>query len=107
MIETIMIEGKAVEIDSASGWTYCYREQFGHDILPDMLPIARSIAVAAEGLLRELPDAYSRMSGRNPDEIAEEHPMQALAILVGRFLTEYPETAEMLTMAGTDAPKAA
>ena len=33
--------------------------------------------------------------------------MQALAILVGRFLTEYPETAEMLTMAGTDAPKAA
>ena len=56
MIETILIEGKAVEIDSASGWTYCYREQFGHDILPDMLPVARSIAVAAEGLIRELPD---------------------------------------------------
>ena len=58
-------------------------------------------------LLRELPDAYPRMSGRDPDEIAEEHPMQALAILVGRFLAEYPETVEMLTAAGTDAPKAA
>ena len=68
MIETIMIEGKAVEIDSASGWTYCYREQFGHDILPDMLPIARSIAVAAEGLLRELPDdalENGKISGKN------------------------------------------
>ena len=68
MIETIMIEGKAVEIDSASGWTYCYREQFGHDILPDMLPIARSIAVAAEGLLKELPDnalENGEISGKN------------------------------------------
>ena len=56
MIETIMIDGKPIEIDSASGWTYCYREQFGHDILPDMLPIMRSIATAAAGLLSELPD---------------------------------------------------
>ena len=58
-------------------------------------------------LLRELPDAYPRMSGRDPEEIAEEHPMQALAILVRKFLLEYPEAAEMLTAAGTDAPKAA
>lgn len=58
-------------------------------------------------LLRELPDAYPRMSGRDPDEIAEEHPMQALAILVSRFLTEYPETAGMPAATGTVAPKAA
>ena len=68
MIETIMIEGRAVEIDSASGWTYCYREQFGHDILPDVLPIFRSIAVAAEGLIKELPDdamENGEISGKN------------------------------------------
>ena len=56
MIEIIAIDKKEIEIDSASGWTYCYREQFGHDILPDMLPIMRSIATAAAGLLKELPD---------------------------------------------------
>ena len=58
-------------------------------------------------LMRQLPDIYPARSGGDPDEIAEEHPMQALAILVGRFLAEYPETVEMLTAAGTDAPKAA
>ncbi len=49
--------------------------------------------------LRELPEVYQRMSGMDPDEIAEEHPMQALAILVKRFLAEYPEEAEMLAAA--------
>ena len=50
-------------------------------------------------LLRRLPDAYPRMTGRDPDEIAEEHPMQALAMLVRRFLAEYPEEAALLTAA--------
>ncbi len=55
------------------------------------------------GLLLELPDAYPRMSGADPDEIAEEHPMQALAILVKRFLAEYPEEAESLAAAAAPA----
>ena len=57
-------------------------------------------------LLRELPDAYPRMSGLDPDEIAEEHPMQALAILVKRFLAKYPEAAEILTAAAASGTPA-
>ena len=53
--------------------------------------------------LRELPDAYPRMTGRDPEEIAEEHPVQALAMLVRRFLKEYPEEAEKLTVAAAKA----
>ena len=58
-------------------------------------------------VLLELPDAYPRMSGRDPDEIAEEHPMQALAMLVRRFAAEYPEAAKLLAEDGSDSPKAA
>ena len=39
MIKTINIEGQPVEINSSLGWLFCYREQFGHDILPDLLPL--------------------------------------------------------------------
>ena len=56
-------------------------------------------------LLRELPDAYPAVSGRDPFEIAEEHPMQALACVVSRFLSEYPEEADaLLSAAHHEAP---
>ena len=45
------------------------------------------------GLLSELPDFYPGMPGQDPEDIAEEHPLQALAMMVRRFLAEYPETA--------------
>ena len=55
--------------------------------------------VAQFSLLRELPDAYPASPLQDPDEIAEEHPVQALAMLIRRFLAEYPEEAEMLAAA--------
>ena len=47
------------------------------------------------GILRELADAYPGRPGQDPDEFAEEHPMQALACLVRRYLAEYREAAEV------------
>ena len=49
-------------------------------------------------LLRELPDAYPVLPGTDPEEIAEEHPMQALAALVRRYLAEYPQEAAKRTV---------
>ncbi|MBQ3706173.1 MAG: hypothetical protein IJQ71_00065 [Clostridia bacterium] len=43
--------------------------------------------------LRELPEMYPPLRGQDPEEIAEEHPVRALAALVARFLREYPEAA--------------
>ena len=43
-------EGQPIEIDSSLGWLFCYREQFGHDIMPDLLPLLD----AALGALNEL-----------------------------------------------------
>ena len=50
-------------------------------------------------LLRKLPDTYPVLSGQDPDSIAEEHPMRALAAFVSRFLAEYPEKAAALSAA--------
>ena len=61
--------------------------------------------VAQFSLLRELPDAYPASSLQDPDEIAEEHPLRALAMLIRRFLSEYPEAAEILDAAGQEEEK--
>lgn len=39
MKRNIIIEGRPIEIDSSLGWLYRYKEQFGHDIMPDLFPI--------------------------------------------------------------------
>ena len=46
------------------------------------------------GLLAELADGYPERPGREPEEIAEAHPMQALASLVRRYFREYPKAAQ-------------
>ena len=52
MKRTIEIEGHPIEINTSLGWLFCYREQFGHDILPDLLPLLD----AALGALSEIYD---------------------------------------------------
>lgn len=52
MRKTIEIENHPVEINTSLGWLFCYREQFGHDILPDLLPLLD----AALGALSEIYD---------------------------------------------------
>lgn len=38
MKRTFDFEGIPVELNSSMGWFLIYREQFGHDILPDLMP---------------------------------------------------------------------
>lgn len=42
MIKTITIGDQQVELSGSAGWLYTYRSQFGHDILPDLMPIIES-----------------------------------------------------------------
>lgn len=43
MIKKINIaKGQSIELSSSLGWLLIYREQFGHDILPDIMPIIES-----------------------------------------------------------------
>lgn len=42
-----------IELSNSVGWTMEYRDQFGHDILPDLLPILSAIIT----LIKEVTDA--------------------------------------------------
>lgn len=54
-------------------------------------------------LLKELSDAYPCRTGQAWNEIAEDHPLQALAGLVRKYLAEFPKAAAKL-IAGSGKP---
>lgn len=43
MIRTLMLNDRPIELDSSLGWLYIYQRQFGHDILPDIMPLAEAV----------------------------------------------------------------
>lgn len=53
MIKEINIEGTPVKINSSAGWLYIYREQFGRDILPDLMPVLEGILEALADMTAE------------------------------------------------------
>ena len=51
------------------------------------------------GLLHEFAEIYPGRPGQDPDDYADEHPMQALACYVRKYLAKYPEATEALMSA--------
>ena len=51
MIKTIEFEGQKVELNTSAGWLFVYRNRFGHDIFPDLMPIIESIVSAIATML--------------------------------------------------------
>lgn len=43
MIRTLVLNDHPIELDSSLGWLYIYQRQFGHDILPDIMPLAEAV----------------------------------------------------------------
>lgn len=43
MIRTLMLNDHPIELDSSLGWLYIYQRQFGHDVLPDIMPLAEAV----------------------------------------------------------------
>ena len=51
MIKTIEFEGQKVELNTSAGWLFAYKNRFGHDIFPDLMPIVESVVGALASLL--------------------------------------------------------
>lgn len=51
MIKTIEFEGQKVELNTSAGWLFAYRNRFGHDIFPDLMPIIESVVGAIATML--------------------------------------------------------
>ena len=60
MIKTIQIDDRSVEINTSAGWLYDYRENFGHDILPDIMPVLESVLNATASILNESGGEFSQ-----------------------------------------------
>ena len=51
MVKTIEIGGKEVRLDNNIGWTMIYRDQFGRDIVPTLIPMAAAALDIVAGLV--------------------------------------------------------
>ena len=81
MIKNIILNDQPVEINTAMGWLFRYRETFGNDILPDLLPLLESLVLAATDFLEDSEDGPT-LSGLLAG-IREGRFIQALAMLGG------------------------
>lgn len=56
MEKTIQIGNKEVRLNNNIGWTIDYRDQFGTDIIPTLLPMVAAALDLIKGLLEEMED---------------------------------------------------
>ena len=59
MEKTINIGNKEVRLNNNIGWTIDYRDQFGTDIIPTLLPMVAAALDLIKGLLEEMEDTSS------------------------------------------------
>lgn len=59
MEKTIQIGNKDVRLNNNIGWTIDYRDQFGQDIIPTLLPMVAAALDLIKGLLEEAEDTSS------------------------------------------------
>lgn len=56
MIKTITLGDHPVEVNTSMGWLYVYRNQFGHDILPDVMPLLEAVLAGLGDVFTTLKD---------------------------------------------------
>lgn len=56
MIRTLVLNDRPIELDSSLGWLYIYQRQFGHDILPDIMPLAEAVIAGMGDVLSAIAD---------------------------------------------------
>ena len=60
MIKTINInDSQSIEVNSSNGWLIIYKETFGHDILPDLMPILEAIFSGLAEIMESTEDDFS------------------------------------------------
>lgn len=74
MIKAIEFEGQKVELNTSAGWLFVYRNRFGHDIFPDLMPIIESVVGAIATMLENgeaevTPDSMKKLM--NDDTITD------------------------------------
>lgn len=69
MKKIIQIEDQSIEVNSSMGWLFVYREQFGHDILPDILPLVDAIVEIFADLYSEDGELIDKLNDGLVDKV--------------------------------------
>ena len=56
MIKTVKIGNKEVVLDNNIGWAFVYKDQFGTDIIPSVMPLLASTVDIVAGIVEEAGD---------------------------------------------------
>ena len=60
MIKSLSIDNNhSIDVNSSIGWLLIYRETFGRDILPDIMPVIDAVITGAVDILEETDGDYS------------------------------------------------
>lgn len=74
MLKTIKLnDSQSIEVNSSMGWFSIYRNQFGHDILPDLLPLVESLCDLLANMFGNVKEGDSIteiLSNVNPEDIS-------------------------------------
>ena len=75
MIKTVQFEGHSLELNTSGGWFFVYRDYFGHDIMPDIMPALESVLQMAVGVLGKINvkemDAHAVVAAMDSDMLEE------------------------------------
>ena len=68
MIRTLVLDNRPIELDSSMGWLYIYQRQFGHDILPDIMPLIESVVAGMGDILNAMVESGEGSEGLKKEE---------------------------------------
>lgn len=94
MEKTIKIDGKEVTLNNNAAWCMEYKDQFGRDILPALLPV---IASAVEGIASVLADKEDQSLGVK--DLAEAIEGRSMEILLPMLQVEFNDVIIGVTWA--------
>lgn len=84
MIKTITIDDKDIVLDNNVGWTLIYRDQFGRDIIPAIMPLLTGALDVVSGIFQEAGDK-KEITIENLAKLADGDALINAMIHIGGF----------------------
>ena len=84
MIKTITIDDKDIVLDNNVGWTLIYRDQFGRDIIPAIMPLLAGALDVVSGIFQEAGDK-KEITIENLAKLADGDTLINAMIHIGGF----------------------
>ena len=85
MIKTVKIGNKEVRLDNNVGWTLIYKDQFGQDIIPSIMPLLAGAMDVISGIFQEAGDEKEEISIGTIAKLADGDALINAMIHIGGF----------------------